>query len=324
MQSDKQNLTDKKVSRRNLLKGTAASAVALGSGMLSFEQLAKAQSDVQIINGAGYYRFALGDFKVTSISDGQFSIPTTNFAVNASPTSIHALLQTFGLNPEMAQAALNVTLIETGDALVLFDTGGKGLSPATGSLSAALSQIGISPEDITHVAFTHAHPDHVGGTIDADGNPIFSNAHYFMAETEWNHWLSLEGPTPEFIANHILPLEDQMTLFQGDEEILPGIYAISTPGHTPGHMAYSISSNDEKLVVTGDTSNHYVMSLKNPDWHFGFDSDPEQATKTRIALFNHLAEENIKVLAYHFPFPGVGHVVASQTFENEWTWVPTP
>ncbi len=314
---------EKKVSRRNLLKGTAAGAVALGSGLFLPEQLTQAKSDVEIINGTGFYRFAVGDFKVTSISDGMLTIPTNVFATNASQTSIDAVLETVGLTTEPAQAPMNVALLETSDSLILFDTGGKDLGPIGGQLTTALSQLGHAPEDITHVVFTHAHPDHVGGTIDADGNPIFSQAQHFMSETEWTHWLSQEGANAEFITSHILPLENQMTLFQGDEEILPGIYAISTPGHTPGHMAYSLSSNDEKLVLTGDVSNHYVLSLKKPDWHLAFDSNPEKAVETRIAFFNHLADAGTKVLGYHFPFPGVGYVVASRTFENQWSWLPS-
>lgn len=311
------------VSRRHLLKATAAGAVALGSGLLMPEQLMQAQDQVEVINGTGFYRFMVGDFKVTAISDGMLTAPTNIFGTNTQPEFIEAVLKTHGLPPEQAHLPMNVTLVDTGNSLILFDTGGRDLGPIGGQLTTALSQLGIAPEDVDVVVYTHAHPDHVGGTLNADGSSAFSQARHLMSEAEWQHWLSLPAGSADFIVNHIQPLEAQMELFQGDEEILPGVYAIPTPGHTPGHMAYSLESNGEKLLITGDVNNHYVLGLKHPEWFLSFDSNPEQAVDTRIALFNHAAEANLKILAYHFPFPGVGHLISSHTFENQWTWLPT-
>jgi len=208
------------------------------------------------------------------------------------------------------------------------DTGAGSLAPTTGRLLQNLQAEGITPEDIETVILTHGHPDHIGGNIDAEGKPAFPNARYVMWKNEWDFWTSeqaeqrLEEHVREvllkFARENLPPIQGQVDLFDRETEIVPGIRAVTAPGHTPGHMALEVSSESEQLLCISDAALHPIH-LEQPEWHATVDFDPEQVVATRRRLLDRAAARKALVLAFHFPFPGLGRVV--QKGEG-WQWQP--
>ena len=219
-------------------------------------------------------------------------------------------------------------LINTGQHRVLIDTGEGNLEPTTGKLIPNLRAEGIAPEDIDTVILTHAHPDHIGGNIDSEGKPAFPNARYIMSRDEWNFWI----PKPNLAAldisesdkellvkcahDYLLPIQDQLELVDHEKEIVPGFWAVDARGHTPGHMAVSIISDNNQLLCVGDTVIHQIH-MEHPDWYIKYDLDPEQVITTRRRLLDRAATEKALVHAFHFPFPGLGYVIQK---EVGWQW----
>lgn len=325
-------MTDKTiVSRRHVFKlAGAAGAGALGlAGQRAAFADAPAPVGTQV---AGYYRFPVGDFEVTVVSDGWLRLePLSLFSPNAPEEELADVLSGSFLPTDHVVAQMNLTVVNTGDHLVLFDTG-LGQARATGGrIVENLQAAGIDPEQIDTVVITHGHPDHIGGIIDgAAGERRFPNAQYAIAETEWNFWndpatLSqapagmrpvIEGATRTFDA--IGELTERIT---PGAEIVPGVTSMDTSGHTFGHQSLRISSGDEQVVVIGDAIVHGVVSFAHPEWHFGFDMDKEMAIETRRGLMDQLSTDRVPMIGYHLPFPGLGHVASDG---GAYRWVPTP
>jgi glyoxylase-like metal-dependent hydrolase (beta-lactamase superfamily II) len=211
---------------------------------------------------------------------------------------------------------------------VLVDTGAGGLAPTTGRLLQNLQTEGIAPEDINTVILTHGHPDHIGGNTDAEGRPAFPNARYVIWKGEWEFWNSeqAEQGLDEHVRELLLsvarenlpPIQGKVDLLDREEEIVPGILAIAAPGHTPGHMALEISSEGEQLLCISDAALHPIH-LEQPEWYPVVDFVPEQAVSTRRQLLTRAVARKALVLAFHFPFPGLGRVARKG---EGWQWQP--
>ena len=221
-------------------------------------------------------------------------------------------------------------VIKTGQHRVLVDTGAGGLAPTTGRLVPNLQNGGIAPKDIDTVILTHGHPDHVGGNIDSEGKLAFPNARYIMWKDEWDFWISepnlaelnVDEQIKEILItvarNNLPPIQHQLDLIDHETEIVPGIRAIAAPGHTPGHMAVTITSDNEQLLYISDAVLHQIH-LEQPDWYTVLDFAPEQAVITRRHLLDWAATEKALVHAFHFPFPGLGYVTQKREI---WQWKP--
>jgi glyoxylase-like metal-dependent hydrolase (beta-lactamase superfamily II) len=208
------------------------------------------------------------------------------------------------------------------------DTGAGGLAPTTGKLVQNLKAVAIAPENIDTIIITHGHPDHIGGITDNKGRLAFLNARYVMWQDEWDFWTSEQAETKldehvrevllSYARKNLPPIQGQLHLVDRETEILPGIQAIAAPGHTPGHMALAVSSKGEQLLCISDTVLHPIH-LKRPEWHAAVDFDPEQVQATRRRILKRAVAEKALVLAFHFPFPGLGHVSQSG---DTWQWEP--
>jgi glyoxylase-like metal-dependent hydrolase (beta-lactamase superfamily II) len=195
----------------------------------------------------------------------------------------------------------------------------------TGLLEENMRAAGLEPSEIDTAIITHAHPDHVGGTLDEPGGLVFPNANYFILANEWNLWNSDEATTkaPPFMVDaarrNLEPLEDRLTLVEDASEVVPGVRAIATAGHRPGHIALSVASDGERLLHISDAV-LYPLHLEHPEWTPVFDMVPEQASASKRRIFDLAAEEDALVFAHHFPpFPSVGHV---RKGEQGWRWQP--
>jgi glyoxylase-like metal-dependent hydrolase (beta-lactamase superfamily II) len=277
---------------------------------------------------ANRQHFSVGDLQCIAISDGTFFYPPNWFFSNVPQEQLESGLRDHNLSSTEVVSPYTCLIIKTGAHTVLVDTGADGLAPTTGDLLKNLKAEGITPEDITTVVLTHAHPDHIGGVLDTSGKPALANARYVMSRTEWDFWTSkpelrgagMDDHMKELLVTCALknlpPLKPRMELLETEKEIVPGVYAIPALGHTPGHIALVISSAKEQLLHMADTVLH-PMHIEYPAWRTVFDLNQEDAATTRRRLLDRAAADHLNVLAYHFPFPGLGHVTNKG---NSWRW----
>jgi glyoxylase-like metal-dependent hydrolase (beta-lactamase superfamily II) len=266
---------------------------------------AKAQTSMQGSGFAPWNRFKLGGFEVTTLLAGTRAsdAPQEIFGTNASPEDFAALSAANFIPADRTRNFFTPTLVNTGADLILFDTG-----LAAEPMTAALAAAGVTPDQITVVVITHMHGDHIGGMMGADGTtPTYANARYVTGAVEHN--AATEAGDEGFLKN-VAPLNDRFTFLDDGASPASGITAMAAFGHSPGHMAYQIESDGQRLMVTADTANHYVWSLQRPDWEVRFDRDKAAAAATRRAVFGMIAADRIPFIGYHMPFPGVGYVEA--------------
>lgn len=284
------------------------------------------------------HRFKIGSFECIAVSDGThkyappvFPPPASFLFVNAPRQCLKQVLHEHDLQEEQWVEWISpyiCLVVDTGKHLVLVDTGADSLGPDTGKLLQNLQARGISPKDIDTVILTHGHPDHLGGNTDADGKLVFTNARYIIWRDEWDFWMSeqaelkLDERSREVLLGYarknLPPIYSQLSLVDYEMEVLPGIQAIAAPGHTPGHMALAISSEGEQLLCVSDAVLHPIH-LEQPDWYAAVDLDPVQVEVTRRRILTKAATEKALVLAFHFPFPGLGRVVQKG---EVWQWQP--
>lgn len=265
---------------------------------------------------------SLGKATVTTVSDGNLVLPG-DFIFGPMPQDkLMPLLKDLGQSAEQLEPECNLTLYRDGTNTVLFDAGaGSNFMPSAGQLRDSLDAAGVAPEDISHVVFTHAHPDHIWGLLDDFGDPMFAEAVHMMGRTEWDYWWNPEtvntiGDARAAFAvgakNRMEAIEDAVEFFDDGQEILPGIAAVSTPGHTPGHMSFELRNGSDSAMVIGDAIGNHHVAFARPDWPSGSDQDAEMAIQTRRMLFDRLTSEDLTLIGFHLPSGGVGRAEAAE------------
>jgi glyoxylase-like metal-dependent hydrolase (beta-lactamase superfamily II) len=302
------------MTRRHMLVGTSA----LGAGaMIGASVPAFANTPMLHSRAPAFYRFDLGSLEATVISDGPLNFTSKIFR-GAPDAEIQQLLLDDFVQPDKVRMEQNILVINTGDKLVMFDTGILSMKQAnapSGQILNSLAQAGIAPKDIDAIVLSHPHIDHAGGIMSADGQTrLFPNAQIYTTEADFKYWTNeqLIGTPAEFSARtamkNLLPNKDRLVMYKDGQEILPGIQAIYSPGHTVGHSSFLITSGGKSLCYTGDVALHEIM-LRNPKIEVSFDTDPKQASATRMKMFDMLSADKTPVLIYHMPWPGMGNVV---------------
>jgi glyoxylase-like metal-dependent hydrolase (beta-lactamase superfamily II) len=301
------------LSRRSLL--------ALGAGMGASTMLggsALARAPKLGTQTPYWHRFELGDAEITVVSDGPLPLGDPSGTFTGVPKEeVKKMLSDNFLNPDNVVLEQNSPIVNTGDKLILFDTGmgtSQAFGPTTGRQQKSMAEAGIKASDIDAVVLSHAHIDHIGGIVGADDKSLFPNAQFYISQADFDYWTDegkLGSPLKDFVIHarkNLLPVRDRIVFFKDGQEFLPGVQAMAAPGHTVGHHMFMVTSKGKSFAFLGDLTHHAVLLLERPLMEFSYDTDPKQSAQSRVKMLTMLAANKIPVMSYHFAWPGYGHV----------------
>lgn len=260
----------------------------------------------------------IGDYEFISVSDGNLVLPRAFFFDGLPQDELAQVLEGYDLPADQLTPPCNVTLLRHADRVVLFDAGaGPAFMPSAGMLLDSLDAAGVAPEDVTHVVFTHAHPDHLWGVLDDFDDLVFPNAAYLMGSAEWNYWR--DPATVDTIgearaafavgaARRLEAIEERMEEIKDGQEVLPGIMTHASFGHTPGHMSFELRQGSDALMIGGDAIGNHHVAFARPEWPSGADQDADLGAETRKRLLDQLATDQTLLMGFHLPDSGLGRV----------------
>jgi glyoxylase-like metal-dependent hydrolase (beta-lactamase superfamily II) len=281
------------------------------------------------------YRFKFGDFEIVNIMDSKVVREGLHpsFGGERPVEEMHALARANRIDPQRYEHPFIPTLVNTGNELVLFDTGNGALRrereqlrarAPDGRLVERLGEAGYQPADVDVVVITHGHPDHIGGLTEG-GKPVFANARYVFGAAEFDFWKRGENVREarkfnrELFVDIAVPLAERARFVKPGDEVAPGIRAVDAAGHAPGLLAYHVESGGRRLLIWADTAIHYVVAVQRPEWHIDVDDDKDKAVATRKRILDMVASDGLFVAGFHMPFPGLGLVEKSA---GGYRWVP--
>jgi glyoxylase-like metal-dependent hydrolase (beta-lactamase superfamily II) len=321
----------KRIDRRTILTGAAAAAT---SALAISRSIAPATAAAPLLGkqAPSFYRHKVGDFEITVLSDGLFQTKMERSpARNASLEEVQAALSANFMPPDQTVFHFNINLVNTGSKLVLIDTGNFQGRPGTGLTLSTLVASGVDPKAVDVVIISHFHQDHIGGLRTANGDLIYPNAEIMVPAVEWAHWMddAKMNAAPENarggfqnVRKVFGSIADKVTKYEWNKELVPGITAFGTPGHTPGHTSYVVSSGSAKTIIQSDaTPGMSPLFIARTDWLPNADTDPALAQQSRRKLFDMIATDRTLFGAFHMPFPGLGYL---EKVGDGYRFVPAP
>jgi glyoxylase-like metal-dependent hydrolase (beta-lactamase superfamily II) len=307
------------ISRRAVIAGAGAATAAAALDPLARLPAAHAAAPAVGKQAPGFYRAKLGDFEITQISDGAATFPMPDGWVRNIPKDQALATAAAAYMPKgMVTVPFNPIVVNTGSKLVLIDTGfGPGAGATVGLLTANMAAAGIDPKAIDIVVLSHLHPDPANG-IKAGDALAFPNAEIKVPAQDWAFWMSDENAAKadnQMMKNYFAAVRkvlgnmaDKVTKYDWGKEVAPGVTAIDTSGHTPGHTSFAVASGNAKMLVQSDVTNVPEFFLRNPDWHVAYDVDPLKAAQTRHQFYDMAVAEKMLIAGFHFAFPSQGYV----------------
>lgn len=268
------------------------------------------------------YALRVGELDVLVVSDGVLPLPTATLATNADPLVRAAWFEAMFLPADAFDWPLNVLVVRSGEQTILVDAGLGGQFsgfPRAGQFPRRLAAAGIDLGSVTDVVLTHMHMDHIGGLlVDRVKARLRPDLKVHVAAAEVDFWSTpdfsltdMPSPVPDVLRSTAMQFVDayrsRLRTFETQAEIAPGVTAHLTGGHTPGHAVVRLASGGERLTFAGDAI--FPVGFDHPDWHNGFEHDPEESVRVRIRLLREAAATGELFVATHLPFPSVGRVV---------------
>jgi glyoxylase-like metal-dependent hydrolase (beta-lactamase superfamily II) len=301
------------LSRRHLLAGASAAAAAqvVGNALPAAAKAPPLKSQAP-----AFYRFNVGGIEATVVSDGVIVGVTKATFIGPEAANVEKMMTDLFLPADKFVMDQNALIINTGDKLALFETGMASVKRTDdmGLLVGNLKAAGIDPKDIDYLIPSHAHIDHIGGILAADGTRNFPNAQIFISQADLEYWTNegLAGTPAEgsmrAARKNLLPNRDRILFYSDGKEVIPGVVAMHTPGHTVGHTCFVINSGSDTLYFAGDLAHHNVI-IENPRMEDIYDTDRQLGIQTRLKTMDVLAAQRMRTLVYHLPWPGLGHFV---------------
>lgn len=326
------------LTRRAWLAGASAIAAApLAAPLLGRAAAPPAGSQVP-----GFYRYKVGSFEVTVVTDGMNRYKfLDDHVANANRTAINDALAASFMEKDVILNPYNPIVINTGAKLVLVDTGGGEAAygpsnKAIGQLLVNLAAAGFDAKAIDTVIISHHHGDHINGLVRADGAPAFPNAEIVVPAVEHKYWMDdgemsrapkgrIEGVFKNVRRVFNAEVVKRTRPYEWDKDVLPGITALGTPGHSPGHTSFVVASGSDKVFVQSDVTHVPFLFVRNPGWHAFYDHDAALAETTRRKVYDMLTAEKMMVQGFHFPFPSRAYVEKTATGYREIAvpWIPS-
>jgi glyoxylase-like metal-dependent hydrolase (beta-lactamase superfamily II) len=300
------------ISRRDLILGSAGAALVFGlKGPVSFIGAAHAQ------RAADSLKYKVGDIEVFSLHEGEVErVVDAAYVKNVAVEDVKKALAASGIGPDKFANPFTPTAIRSGGKVVLFDAGfGANGAPTVGKMADNMKAAGLDPATVATVVISHFHPDHISGLwIKETSEQVYPNAQILMPEVEYKFWTdpALVEKLPEAARSNVkriqstFPTWKNIKQYSDGAELVPGVRAIATPGHTIGHMSFLVASGGQQLFIQSDVTGIHQLFVKNPGWFSMFDSDGPQAEATRRAFFDRVIAEKGMIAGYHFGFPNVG------------------
>ncbi len=279
------------------------------------------------------YALKIGEIDVMVVSDGVLPLPTKMLGHNADPTVRARWMANQFLPSDAFDWPLNAVVVRSGEQIILLDAG-LGLDPdlnlpRAGQLIKRLEAADIDLTSVTDLVLTHLHMDHIGGLlVEGVKEKLRPDLRIHVASAEAKFWEdpdftytkmpegfpdALRATAKRFLSEY----RSHLRLFDDEQQVAPGVVARRTGGHTPGHCVIRIASGSDALTFAGDAV--FAVGFDQPDWHNGFEHDPEEAARVRINLLRTLSESGELLVATHLPFPSVGRVAAAG---DAFRWVP--
>jgi len=319
-------------SRRHVVTGAAVAAVG---AIVAPPAMAAAPAAGK--QAPGYYRYKVGSIEITVVTDGvnRFRF-ADDHVTNKSRSEVNAALAAAYQEQDMMTTPYNPVVVNTGSKLVVIDTGtseanferSKGVG---GQLQVNLKAAGIDRNAVDAVVISHFHGDHINGLLAPDNKPAFPNAEILVPAGEWKYFMD-DGEMSRAPAGRMQEvfknlrrvfdaLGRKVTQYEAGKEVVPGITAVATPGHTPGHMSHVVASGSDKVYVQADVTHVPWLFARHPDWHAFYDQDGRLAEETRRKVYDMLAADRMMVQGFHYAFPGLAYVEKTPTGYRE---IPVP
>jgi glyoxylase-like metal-dependent hydrolase (beta-lactamase superfamily II) len=271
-----------------------------------------------------YYRYKVGSYEVTAVTDGIRIWPLDNFVRNARKDEVVTALSAAYLESDKVVLPYTPIVINTGRQLITVDTGAgptfyEQTKGALGQFHTNLTAAGIDRDAVDVVIISHFHLDHINGLLTADNKPAFPNAEIAVPATEWKFWSddgnmsrAPAGSPVEFNFKNFRRVfnifGNKVTLYEPNKEVVPGITSVATYGHTPGHTSHVVSSSSANVMVQADVTLLPALFVQNPGWHVFLDMDGPMAEHTRRKVYDMAVAEKMLIQGFHHPFPGLAHV----------------